>query len=491
MLTVGDTLREGRYRILFTLSESKQASIFLARDEETRELFAVKVIQRKAGEHEDFRKAFSAEAKILSQLRDDPHIARFEFFGVEEKYLYIVMEYVPGKTIAELLKATRTVEQKDALKIARQVAAALASAHDKGIIHSDIKPSNIMLTPPGDVKVLDFGMALDVSNVTSSQVAGTPTYFSPEQVDPLNFGTPRIQTDIYSLGATLYEMLCGRPPFQFTTTLLQLAKDIAERTAVPVTKYNEEILPEVEDLVKRCLEKHPDDRFQTPRELIAAIDRIGLEDQDIGSAHIRQARRQFQIEEWEKAKEWCRRVPQNSDYYIEAQELLAQIEQRVKENKIKTLERNFESAVRGQDWPRANALGKDLLVLVPDHPRVQASLRGEGREPWRRPSLASTSNPDGYPLAGYKTTIGRTPASPPPDIDLSKEPGGNTVSRQHAAILSEPNGTWYLWVNAESRNESRVNKEVVSKGSKREIKDGDEIEIGDVKLRFLVPHSPK
>jgi serine/threonine protein kinase len=489
MLTVGETLREGRYKILFPIAEKPTSSIFLARDEENRELYAIKVIQRKSGEHEDFRKAFSNEAKSLAQMRDDPHIARFEHFGVEEKYLYIVMEYVPGKTIAEFIKTNKTVSEKDALKIARQIAEALQSAHEKGIIHSDIKPSNIMLTPGGNAKVVDFGMALDVSNVTSSQIAGTPAYFSPEQVDPLTFGTPQIQSDIYSLGATLYEMLCGRPPFQFTTTLLQLAKDIAERTPTPVSKYNEEILPEVEDLVKRCLEKHPEDRFKSPRELIEAIDRLGLDGEDVGCARLKQAKRQFQLEEWDKANEWCRRVPQTSDCFTESQELLGQIGRRIKEQRLKTLERGMESAVRSNDWDRVSVCARDLLAIDPHHARAQELVSGQGREPWRLPRLVSTKKPDGYQLSKHKTSIGRMPASPPPDIDLSNESGGSTVSRQHAWIIREPKDIWIIEVSLDSRNETSVNNQVIQKGTKQIIQDGDELEIGDVKLQFFTGSS--
>jgi len=490
MLNIGDTLRDNRYKIIYEISTGSIAGVFLARDQVTRELFAIKVIERKPGEHEEFRKAFNAEAKALAQLQDDPHIARFEHFVVEEKYLFIVMEYVPGKTLAEFITASGRLDERDALKITRQVAEALQSAHDKGIIHSDLKPNNIMLKPDGLVKVLDFGMALDVSKVTSSHFRGTPAYMSPEQVDPATFGTPGIQSDIYSLGATLYEMLAGRPPFT-GRTILELAKLITERTPPPPSNYREDILPDVDRLVMRCLEKNPFQRFQTPRELIEAIDRSGVEAEDIGCARLEQARRHNNREEWEQAKEWCSRVPRTSVCYEEAQTLLAQLELRIKEKRLKALEASLVVARNNEDWNRVNTLCRDILTLDPKHAQAQELLSGKGREPWRLPRLVSEQNPDGYPLVGYKTSIGRVPSAPPPDIDLSKEKGGKTVSRPHGWIIREPNGTWLLEVNAESRNETYVNKELVEKGAKRVIKDEDELEFGDVKLTFLTGSSRK
>lgn len=480
MLSLGDTLHDKRYRIIHPIAEGQLTSLFVALDEETRELLAVKVIERKAGDHEEFIKAFRTEAKVLAEFRDDPHVTRIHYFGIEEKYLYIVMEYVPGKTIAEFIKANGPMDEKDALRIVRDVAEALQSVYEKGIIHSDIKPTNIILTPPGITKVLDFGMALDVSKITSSHFRGTPAYMSPEQVDPASFGTPNIRSDIYSLGATLYEMLSAKPPFS-GTNLLQLAKDIVEKSPAPLRRYREDILPDTEEFVMRCLKKNPADRFQNPRELIEAIDQIRVEE-DIGYARLKQAKRYFDEQDWEKALEWARRVPPSSAYHGEAQEWIAKAKKRLEEREIESKKRELKKAVLDGDRERVARLRKELLARVPADPEIAALL---SEKEVHHPRLVSVTSGKEYPLAGHVMKIGRPSQEfPLPDINLMDEKNGMTVSRDHAQILREPDGTYILEVRSQRSNSTYVNAQLLRAREKRAIVDGDELEFGDVKLIF-------
>lgn len=480
MIKVGDSLRNNHYKLIHLIAESPATTLFIGLDTETRELLAIKVVERKVGWHEEFIKAFRNEAKVLSEFRDDPHITRIYHFDIENEYLYIAMEYVPGRNIAEALKAGGPMNESDALKIARDVAEALQAVHLKGIVHSDLKPSNIILTPPGVTKVVDFGMALDVSRITTSQFRGTPAYMSPEQVDSAKFGTPNIQSDIYSLGATLYEMLSGKPPF-YGTNPLQLALEIVDKQPTPLRVYRDDILPATEELVMRCLKKYPEARYQSPRELLDALD-VCLKDQDEdpGYARFKQARRNFDQEQWEQAIEWAQRVPANSPCQEEAADLIRKAQKRLDDEKTKRKIRDFDKAMLEGNYELAATLQKELEKLDPGTTR---QVPTPDERP--RPRLVSVSSGKEYLLTGATVRIGRlTPDNPAVDINLSKEENGNFVHRNHAHIVREPNGTWFLQVNQGNVNETRVNDQVVEPGARLEIKEGDILIFYKVKLAF-------
>ncbi len=227
---------------------------------------------------------FKREARAVAQLNHPNIVQVFVFGETDQRQMYIAMEYVDGDDLALHLKSGEPMHQARALKIADQVCSALIEAHSAGIVHRDMKPDNIMLTNrhgnPDYVKVLDFGIAKltepgQAQITQAGSVFGTPRYMAPEQTksEPVD-----ARTDIYAMGVILYEMMSGEHPFTATTALDYMV----QHATVPAPPPSEKVAglalqPRVEQLVLRCLEKSPDARFASARELQREI-RLALRD---------------------------------------------------------------------------------------------------------------------------------------------------------------------------------------------------------------------
>jgi serine/threonine-protein kinase len=276
---IGETL--GRYRVIARLGAGAMGEVYRAEDLRLRRPVALKII-RLAGDDDSRR--LLAEARAASALTH-PNIA--VIYEVDEidredgRVGYIAMEYVAGRTLAELAGELTTLEA--ILDIGRQTALALAEAHARGFIHRDVKPSNVMVTPAGLVKVLDFGLAFwsgalpgsdDLSTRSADafpdagRIAGTVPYMSPEQATgrPLDG-----RSDMFSLGSVLYELLCGRRPFDAASTF-QLLADVIHADPPPFAfRLIDPRLPAVERIVRRMLEKDPARRFADLRDVAQAL----------------------------------------------------------------------------------------------------------------------------------------------------------------------------------------------------------------------------
>ena len=259
--------RLGRYRLLEPLGQGAMGSIFRAEDEQLGRTAALKIIQTKdVGGVE--RERFAREAKAASAL-NHPNIVTIYEYGTDGDLDFIAMEYIPGVTVKAALEAG-SIPLGQALEWAGQVSDALAAAHEAGIVHRDLKPSNLMVRPDGIVKVLDFGIAMRTSTgrgttrVPGSEltlpgtILGTPSYMSPEQArgEALDCGT-----DIFSFGAILYELACGRKPFQGDDTLSVLHA-VVNTSPPPPGLMNTAIPPQLSRLIQKCLEKDRADRWQ-------------------------------------------------------------------------------------------------------------------------------------------------------------------------------------------------------------------------------------
>ena len=207
-----DVLLGERYRLVRMIGSGGMGTVWEAEDEILGRPVAVKVLSESLAAGERAVRRFEREARAAARL-SGPHIAAVYDFGRSEDRPYIVMELVPGETLADRLAREGPLPPQEAARIATQVAEALEEAHAAGIVHRDVKPGNVMLTPAGDVKVMDFGIAAAAwaERVTTSDlVLGTPSYLAPEQAKSEKT-TPA--SDVYALGAVLYEMCAGRPPF--------------------------------------------------------------------------------------------------------------------------------------------------------------------------------------------------------------------------------------------------------------------------------------
>ncbi|MCE5336778.1 MAG: tetratricopeptide repeat protein [Desulfobacteraceae bacterium] len=217
---------------------------------------------------EEARKRLIQEAKAAGRL-SHPNIVTIHSYGETEEYEYICMEYVSGKTMAELLNAEKVISPENAVSIFEQILMALDAANKEQIVHRDIKPSNIMLTEDGRVKVMDFGIAKlpSLSMTVTGTVLGTPYYMSPEQISGQKID---IRSDLFSLGAVLYEALTGERPFAAENTAT-LAYKIVQTDPVPPKILNVHIPQALGAIISKALVKDPAKRYQTPREMLEAL----------------------------------------------------------------------------------------------------------------------------------------------------------------------------------------------------------------------------
>ncbi|WP_030920871.1 serine/threonine-protein kinase [Streptosporangium amethystogenes] len=271
----------GRYRPLGRIASGGMGEVWRARDELLGREVAVKLLRAHVAEDPAFRRRFRSEARIAAGL-SDPGIAQVFDYGESDGVAYLVMELVPGESLAGILARDGALSPKVTLDVVHQTARALQAAHRAGVIHRDIKPGNLLVTEAGVIKITDFGIArvLEAAPVTQTGVLlGTAQYVSPEQAsgEPL---TPA--TDIYSLGVVAYECLAGRAPFLAETQVAIALMHIGE-TPPPLPAS---VPPAVRDLVMACLSKDPLRRPAGARELseradvlldaLAATDATGL-----------------------------------------------------------------------------------------------------------------------------------------------------------------------------------------------------------------------
>ena len=274
MLHKGDVLK-GRYLVLQKIGSGGHGTVFRARDRAKNRVVAIKVLRSDLADDADYVRRFHREARIAALL-DSRHIVRVletDHVRLRNEYVdFQVMEYVDGPTLQHVLSRRGRFSTAEALHIAIQIARALEEAHDKGVLHHDIKPKNIFIGEDETAKVGDFGIAraVDFPTARDDAVVGTPNYMSPErcrgeqeQVD--------VRSDIYSLGVVVYQMLAGRPPFEGDSPSSICYRHIHD-TPAPLRDIVPALPERVQEFVDRCLQKAPQDRFQTPRELRRALE---------------------------------------------------------------------------------------------------------------------------------------------------------------------------------------------------------------------------
>lgn len=270
---MGATVLGNRYEILRKIGDGGMAFVYEARDKLLNRTVAVKVLRPEFVDDQEFLVKFKREAEAVASL-SHPNIVNVYDVGEDGKVHYIVMEYVDGQNLKEIIQNEGCLEEYTALDIAKQIAQALGAAHRNGIIHRDIKPHNILISKDGRlVKVADFGIAKAVSSSTMTNmgsVIGSVHYISPEQAKGKHLTS---NADLYSLGIVMYEMIVGRVPFSGDSPISIALKHVNEN--VNFSKEDEVRIPKsVRTIICKLTEKEPIDRYQTAEDLIDDINYV-------------------------------------------------------------------------------------------------------------------------------------------------------------------------------------------------------------------------
>ena len=260
------------FRVERVLGRGGMATVYYGWDVQLERPVAVKVIAQNYQDDPDYAARFINEARAIAAWHH-PNILQVYTANDQGGSYYYVMEYVAGRdlgaVLAETRRAGRRLPVREVVRIGRAVAQALDYAHKHGIIHRDVKPANVIVADDGRVMLADFGLAMDVARGTLGRVFGSPHYFSPEQAR--SSADVVAQSDLYSLGIMLYEMLTGQVPFDDPSPV-SLAMQQIERQPPPPRSINPALSPAAEGVLLRALAKHPSERFQTGRELMAALE---------------------------------------------------------------------------------------------------------------------------------------------------------------------------------------------------------------------------
>jgi len=261
----------GRYDILGVLGEGGMGVVYKARDLELDDVVALKMLKPAALGDSEHLDRLKSEIRLARKITH-PNVLRTFDFGDVDGRPYISMEYVRGMTLRYLIKQTGRIPYSAALRIARQLSAGLAAAHQVGVLHRDIKPENLILESSGNAKLMDFGIARPLhrsepGHTQPGMFVGTPAYSSPEQ---LSGGEVDARSDVYASGVLMCEMFCGKVPFQGASTMeIYLAQ--MQREPIKPSAWWPEVPPALEALILRCIEREPAARIQSAIDLNAGL----------------------------------------------------------------------------------------------------------------------------------------------------------------------------------------------------------------------------
>jgi serine/threonine-protein kinase len=265
----GNTLVDGRYRILRRIGSGGMADVYCAEDSHLGRQVAIKVLHRRFAQDQEFVERFRREAKSAAGL-NHPNVVGVFDRGEHEGTYYIAMEFLTGRTLKDIVTAEAPLPQEQVIDIGTQILEAAGFAHRHGVIHRDFKPHNVIVDEHGHAKVTDFGIArAGASEMTETgSIMGTAQYLSPEQAQG---HAVTATSDIYSIGVMLYEMLAGRLPFDGDSAVAVALKHLSEAPA-PISQWRPDVHPALEAVVMAALAKDPAQRWQSAEDLAAALE---------------------------------------------------------------------------------------------------------------------------------------------------------------------------------------------------------------------------
>ena len=426
------TVLSNRYKLIAELGSGGMAWVYLAEDLVEDEKVAVKVLYPQHSQDLGFLQRFIREAKLsmtLSQCSSQRNIVCVLDYGADRDTHYLVMEYVQGQDLGQILQKEGPLPWQRALNIALQVASALDNAHQLDIVHRDIKPSNIMILPDGTVRVLDFGIARARTSpdLTLSGFVGSPHYAAPEQTTGKRVD---IRADIYSLGIVLYRMLSGSLPFQGDTPWAVVNQHIVS-TPPPLRECFPGLPEPVIQLTEKAMARRPEDRFQNPGEMVQAIDAV-LAGHDLPFEPLlstapllvptldtlyQRAMEATEAERWQEAVDLFSQILKVDPDYADVTEQLAEVGQQIR---LAKLYRSAQRALESGQWDRASTQLDRISAIEPDYKDIRAlRVRAENRE---KPAMDGDSAALEFPTQIPSTNAGQTgsltpvpaaPAAPP------------------------------------------------------------------------------
>ena len=404
------------------------AWVYLAEDLTQGDQVAVKILYPQHSKDLLFVQRFNREARLsmtLSQPSPHPNIVRILDYGADRDTHYLVMEYVPGQDLGQILEQRGPLPWHEALNLAFQVALALEHAHQLDIIHRDIKPSNIMVLPDGTARVLDFGIARAQTSphLTIAGFVGSPHYTAPEQA---RGRLVDIRADLYSLGIVLYRMLTGDLPFQGDTPWVVVEQHVVA-TPLPLQDIRPDLPEPVVKLVQKAMARDPQDRFQTPDELAQAIQAL-LPEQDsapeplpaapVGAAidlaaTYERAQQAIQDEHWQEAVDLFSQILKIDRLYRDVADQMYYV---AAEMRLATLYRSVHRAIETRQWDQALHQLDQIAQIDPDYKDIEdLRVRVENREPISAsPIAAGDEFPTHAPSAQDQPISSWPPAAPVP-----------------------------------------------------------------------------
>ncbi len=252
------------------------ADVFRARDLMLDRHVAIKVLRKDYSTNEEFQRNFRMEARSAANL-SHPNIVTVHDFGFADNLLYIVMEYIPGKDLKQLIRERGRYSVETGIPLIVQACAGLGYAHRAGLVHCDVKPHNMLVSQDGRLKVTDFGIARALATMTPGErtdvVWGSPLYFAPEQA---RGESPTPASDVYSIGVVMYELFCGTPPFTASTSD-ELARLHISARPIPIREYIPDIPSALEEIIMKVLSKEPSARYRTADQLGRVLLKFGTQ----------------------------------------------------------------------------------------------------------------------------------------------------------------------------------------------------------------------
>ena len=428
---------KGRYKLIDELGRGSFATVYIARDTKNNRIYAVKIMHIEFSDDGELLARFQREADILSHL-SDPHIVKIFDYGDENDIHYILMDYIDGQNLKYHTLTQGPMDAFRSLDYAKQIAMGLDTAYKHGVVHRDIKPQNIVINSQDVVKITDFGLARSRETVTLTQTnvfMGTAYYIPPEQAESGRSADTR--SDLYSVAAVLFEMLTGRPPFEGETAVDIVIKHMNEK--VPsICQLRTDLPPELDQFMQKAMAKSPDDRYQTPKEFIAAIEQI-------------QKRIQASQPKGRPSVEYNPAVENGYEH---------QAGQKVLEGQVATLQSLQE--------PQRQKVKTDAKVVK------STSI------PQKRAGFYVLASNQYIELAGELMVVGRQDPVLGifPEINLPDK----TVGRRHAYVRNQQGQFTVEDLNA--LNKTRLNGVILAPNEERTLKDGDILRFGSVEVRF-------